>query len=204
MNQITDILDRIGYRVRTERDRRRWNRAVCQAAPGDHATVTHIGPSWITWISGPIRRNPDACPWPDPAPGELTLWRQWSAGRLMVGDTRLVEHTRETWPNPGTRWLDLGMDTLPKPEPRTPGDMVPSHVVAALPPGTKVTVWWHLDDLTRCATHGTIVDPEDDTDEAHDEVLVGDPDGDADCIPLDALDAVRVDARPASIEAIQW
>lgn len=63
---ITHLLDR----VRSERDRRNWNHAVRYARPGDHATATVIGPGWITWTSGPIRRNPAECPWPDATDAE--------------------------------------------------------------------------------------------------------------------------------------
>lgn len=183
---ITRPLDR----ARSERDRRRWNRAVRRAKPGDHATVTHIGPKTITWVSGPIRRNPRACPWPDPTPGDLTVWRKWSAGRLMVGDTRLATHDRGTWPSPGTQWLTIGSDMVPTWDP--PMMLRPVTELPSLRPGTWVTVWWHGDDdLTRYATWGRVVDPEDDAIDG--EILVGDPNGDAESITLDDVDAARLD-----------
>lgn len=180
---ITHLLDR----VRSERDRRRWNHAVRYASPGDHATATVIGPGWITWTSGPIRRNPAECPWPDATDAERRTWKALYAGLLVVGDVRLTRRSYTAWSPRNVLRLDLDEDLIPTWDP--PMLTQPATALAVAPVGTKVTVWWIRDDdpLMRYAVQGQLVAGADSG-----EILVGGLDGQAESVPLDRIDAARL------------
>lgn len=180
---ITHLLDR----VRSERDRRNWNHAVRYARPGDHATATVIGPGWITWTSGPIRRNPTDCPWPDATDAEHATWKALYAGLLVVGDVRLTRRSYAAWSPRNVLILDLDEDLIPTWDP--PMLTQPATALAVAPVGTKVTVWWSLADepLMRYAVQGQLVSGADPW-----EILVGGLDGQAESVPLDRIDAARL------------